>query len=254
MRSCRIVKVLTAVIMSALVAGCCGLLSRGEGGENTRTTRTKPRDDDSRTSSRSFAGRYEMVNEEYEDLLLVIRKEGEYYSLKWGVPASEPWFATGVELGRYLCTSTPGEEGAVGIYRRQEDGIAGLWFAEGEYVYDMSEGAEPLEPSNHDFSGSYSVEALDATAGESYTYTLTLKKNGGAYKATEFFEDGSAVTGDALAVDRIIVMGFPVGGSLVTKAFQKSGSKLEGKFFYSYYNDESGEEEVVTGTEKGEKE
>lgn len=253
MRTGTIVKALAFMTAIGVHAGCCGLLTDGGESENTRTTRTKPRTE-SRTSSRNFAGKYEIVDEEYDDLSLVIRKEGEYYSLMWGVPASEPWFATGVELAGYLCASTSGEDGIVGIYQKQGTEIAGLWLSEGEYVLDITNDASPLEPSSYDFSGTYSVEALDATAGESYTYTLTIKKSGNAYKATEFFEDGIAVSGDAIAVGRMIVMGFPIGGSLVTRAFRKSGTELEGKFFYTYYNDESGEEEVVTGTEMGEKE
>ncbi|NLI99504.1 hypothetical protein GX441_12735 [bacterium] len=253
MRSIQTVRFISAVFAAGFVAGCCGFLTDGSQAE-----REKPGESNQPTESvrqKSFAGRYEMESEEYEDLSLVIKKKRGYYTLEWGVPASEPWTATGVELDGYLCASTGGEEGVVGIYERKGSGISGLWLVDGgNYINDLSKDAEPLETSSVDFSGSYLMTADYADAGESYSYKLIIKSNGGKHAATEEFEDGGIVSVYALAVDRIIIMGFPVGGSLVTKAFKKSGARLEGKFFYSYYDEESGREEVVTGEESGEKE
>ncbi len=242
---------IAAVVLSGLVAGCCGLLSNNN--ENTGSNAVKPREE-TRSASRNFSGTYRMESEDYEDLSLVITKEGKYYRLEWGAPASEPWFATGIEFEGYLCAYTQGEEGedgVVGIYTKQGSKIAGLWFSGGEYVSDLSKGARALEPSDYDFSGAYDIHSGDVGDEEAYAYRLTIERNGDSYKARAVYEDGSNVSDEVVAVDRIIVMGFPQDGILVTKAFIRSGSKLKGKLIYAYPNYQTGIEEVSVGTEEG---
>jgi len=258
MRSKNTVHIIAMLIGMVLLTSCCGLLSdggRGEEDEGATTTHKHGQDEDNGEDiSTDFEGTYKMVNEEYDDLSLEISDEGNYYLLKWGIPASEPWIAYGIRFGDYLCVSIGGEDGIVGIYQKRGSKLAGVWLSEGELIYDLSEGADELETSDRDFSGTWAIESPDPETDEVYTYTLTVESSGDVYTATEEFEEGVEVTGSALAVDDVIIMGFPVGGSLVTKVFKLRGSKLDGKTFYSYFDDEEGFERVVTGAEKGTRE
>ncbi|MBN2252041.1 MAG: hypothetical protein JW724_08235 [Candidatus Altiarchaeota archaeon] len=245
----KIIFTLTLLAVCVLILpGCCGVLSERDEAPETEEPEDRPK-----VSRRvDFEGAFEMVNEEYEDLSLKISRKGPYYVLEWGIPASEPWLAYGMKVSDYLGAATGGEDGIVGVYAMDGERISGVWLGPEELIYDVSKGADELELSCKDFSGTYQMESPDPETGEVYTYTLRIKPSDKTYSATEEFDEtGVEIEGSALAVDDVIIIGFPVGGSLVAKMFEMRGTKLEGKTFYSYFDDEAGREKVEVGSEEG---
>ncbi len=246
MRDFRIFRRVTAFAAIGLLAGCCAVSDNGGRGSTgtgqVEETRSRPTD---------FSGKYAVSGEGYDDIDLVIKKEGKYYNLEWVYPGSES--ARGVELSGCLCAYTQGEDGIVGIYKKQDSGITGLWVEDGEYAYESSKNAKRLEPSSKDFSGVYDISSADVGDEEAYMYRLTIEKEGEGYRAKAVYEDGSNTTDEVVTVDGVIVMGFPQDGILVMKAFQKSGSKLKGKVIYAFPDYRTGIEQVSVGTEEGER-
>ncbi len=241
------------LMIALAVMGCCGLLSQGDNESSSGSDAAKETKRTSRPAD--FAGSYEIEDPNFEDLTLEITKHGGYYRLEWSEPESEPWFAYGVVLGNYLGVCEGGEDATLGIYKLDGKNLSALW-SDGEQVsaFDTTAGAEPLEPSSRSFSGTYSAVSRDQETGEKYDYTLRLVRSGDLYKAVESFDDGSSVEGFGFACDDVIIMGFPIGGSMVVKLFQMKGSRLDGKFFYSYYDEEEGEDKVSLGSEKASRE
>lgn len=238
----------TVFLAAALVmTGCCGLLSQTDDeelpGETERTTRISMKVD--------FAGSYKIEDPNYEDLTLEITRRGEYYFLEWIIPASEPWFAYGVQLGNYLAVTEGGEDATLAIYKLDRSNLAGLWCDGAEVQpFDMTPGADELEPSNRSFTGTYQGESTDEETGEHYTYTLKLRRSGDHYQAEEEFTDGTTASGFGFALDEMLIVGFPIGGSMVVKFYRAQGSRLEGKYFFSYFDDEEMVEKVVVGSDK----
>lgn len=229
------------------ITGCCGLLSQDDEQEipveAERTTRV--------SRKAEFAGSYKIEDPNYEDLKLEISKRGEYYLLEWIIPASEPWYAYGVSIDNYLAVSEGGEDATLAIYKLQGSKLSGLW-CDGEEVqpFDMTSGAEGLEPSEKSFTGTYQGESTDEETGENYTYTLKLRRSGDCYQAEEEFTDGVTASGFGFALDDMLIVGFPIGGSMVVKFYRMKGSRLDGKYFFSYFDDEEMVERVVVGKEK----
>ncbi|NLI99505.1 hypothetical protein GX441_12740 [bacterium] len=241
------IKLVSAIVTTALVAAC-GLGSASDESRQSNSLRQA-----GKTSGKScdFSGSYKVSGEGYENVTLKIKDEGNHYTLEWLYPESER--ATGVEFSGYLIASTPGENGIVGIYEKDGGRITGLWLEDGEYLSESSKGARTLKTSGHDFSGTYVVHSNQVGDEEAYTYGLTIEKNSGLYSATAAYEDGSLVSDEVVAVDNIIVVGYPVDGRLVTHAYKLNGSRLDCKFFYPRPDYQTGLEELFVGTEIGEK-
>jgi hypothetical protein len=236
----------TMLAIAAL--GCCGLMSR-EGEDPTRTSGSR-QETASSARKAEFAGSYRIVDPNYEGLTLEITRRGGYYHLEWSVPESEPWSAYGIVVGNSLGACEGGEDATLAIYKRDGNNLSALW-CDGERVsaFDTTSGAQPLKVSSRSFAGTYGGKSNDLETGEHYNYTLRLVRSGDMYEAQESFDDGSSVDGFGFAYDDVIIMGFPVGGSMVVKMFEMKGSRLDGKFFYSYYDEGTGEDRVSIGSE-----
>lgn len=247
MRQTRIFRQIAVLAAAGFLAGCCAVSDNGSGRGSAEAGQLE----ETRSRPVNFGGKYVVSGEGYEDVDLVIKREGNYYDLEWIYPGSVR--ARGVELSGCLCAYTEGEDGIVGIYKKQGSGITGLWLDAGEYAYESSKGAGPLEPSDRDFSGVYDISSADVGDEEAYMYRLTIERKGEGYSARAVYEDGSNSTDEVVAVDGIIVMGFSQDNILVMKAFVKNGPRLKGKVVYAFPDYQSGMEQVSVGTEEGER-
>jgi|GEM_PF-4857250 len=247
--------ILALFAVCIILTGCCGFMPDGADYRDMATdSETGENGVEKRSSHTGFPGKYEIVNEDDAEFYLTISKEGDYYLLEWGEEATEPWYTYGVVVGDYLGSYIMEDEDVMlGIYKRSGDGISGIWDVYGEFLYDMTADAEELELSSYDFSGTYLMESPDPETDEIHYYDLVIEKAGDLYAVTEVFEGGYELIGSGLAVDDVIVMAFPVGGTAVAKMYRLRGSRLSGKHFYDYYDDETGLTEFVVSEEKGKK-
>lgn len=233
----------------ALAFTGCGLLSNSQN-EKNGTDKSSVREQDP-----LFEGTYKLYNDEGDALTLTITEFEEGYKLRWETPDGDSWQGSGYVIEGVLAVESPKDPGTFGFYEKQGEGLSGIFTTlEGDgYFIEHSRGARPLRPSSRNLSGAYSVIGFDPS-GEGYEDTYYLKRSGRTYKVLWGSEDEPTLAGAGIASGNIFVAGVGVGGSIVVRLYKISGSKLDGRFFYSYFDDMEFKEHLTSNGEIAEKE
>jgi len=233
------------LVLGMVVMFCagCGSSSRGNNDAPEKTE-----------SDAIFEGAWEVEGEGGEDYtatLTVSKQAGDCYLLRWDSDG-ESREGDGYKFGEYLCVECPSGEGTFGLYKKDGDKITGIFttLENPRILTERSKGASRLAPSRRDLSGSWSVR--NTSDGDRYTWTDTLNvvRRGQTYIATWGPVDEPVLSGAGLGYDDILIVGAGVGGGITVKMFKVIGSGLEGRFFYTEYDEETGEVNFVTGKEK----
>jgi len=198
-----------------------------------------------------MSGSYDIAGEEYE-AKLTIEKSDEAYNLVWEYPdIEEPAYGYGVAVGGYLGFGDEGAEGIIGIYKKQDSDITGVWTSiEGDVImHEHSPDAGIIYPSLDDISGIYNVKGANSEGKNSYKEKMTIEEYDNTWTVSKEYEDGLIAVGIGLRVDNYLVTAFPAGDFKQITLYEIYGDKLEGKWVYRYVNDND-EEITVTGWEK----
>jgi hypothetical protein len=244
---------LLSLLCLASVIGCCGHPGReNESGGNP--PRSHERVSDSKGEN-VLQGTYTVTGRQSQDdgngqrVVSIVDEDGIYkITREVGLEAVE---YPGLEVRGCLGFADAGEGGIIGIYKKVNGKLAGLWmYAGGANVFsEQTKGATALRPSGRNFAGAWYVTGSHPDGSEPYEYPMTLEREGDAYKAEAEFEAGESVEGSGLAVDNVLVLGFDTGGSKIIKVLELRDSRLEGKWTFSYRDDLTGEPVTVVGKE-----
>jgi uncharacterized protein YceK len=233
----------------ALALSGCGLLSNNQN-EKTDSGKSSVKEQDP-----LFEGTYKLIDDEGDAYTLTISDFEEGYKLKWETPDGESWQGSGYEIEGVLAVESAKEPGVFGFYEKQGKGLSGIFTTlEGKgYFTQHSKEARALRPSPRNLSGAYNVIGFDAS-GEGYEDTYYLERSGQTYKVLWSSPEDPVLTGAGIASGDFFVAGVGVGGSIVVRLYKVSGSKLDGRFFYSYFDDEEFKEHLASNGEIAEKE
>jgi len=204
-----------------------------------------------------FAGTYPIEGEggSYAGNLTVKKAKGDSYTLHWEYEDMTEAEGVGIQVAGYLGFGDSGAGGVVGIYKKQDGGLSGLWApVEGDLVMvERSPNVPRLYASPNDISGTYRVKGASSDGGDSYRKTLSIEEMGNTWVVSAESEDGFITVGMGLAVDNVLVTAFGALDTKIITVYEINGDELDGKWVYVYYDDEKQRKVTVTGWEKGRK-
>jgi hypothetical protein len=164
-----------------------------------------------------------------------------YYYLDWVDQWDRESREIGFEFTGYL-GAYDFQNCGLGVYKAKDDGLAGfrVYPVVMRLLQVTSEGCQPLERSQADLSGFWSVEI---TEGERRTNParmhLLYRKDGDYWDGGEFDPDFDDVSsGWGLVTEDVLVMGFQnldIGG-MTLKMYSIKGDTLEGRWIEAYYD------------------
>ncbi len=248
----------TFMIAAALaLTGCCGLLSQGEEGNEREVGKSVSRKTTDNKDSGDFTGTYEVYQGEGPTYTLTIKRFEKGYKLKWETEDGETWSGSGFayEGEDVLAVESEREPGIFGFYKKQGSKLTGIFTnLEGDaYFTERSPGASALRPSVRDLSGKYSVIGFDGE-GEGYEQTYYIRRTGQTYKVYWNSEEEPTLTAAGIASGDYFCSGVGVGGSITVRIYKVEGSKLDGWYFYTEYDDVERKEHLFSNGEIAEKE
>lgn len=221
---------------------CCGAPS---GNEETPGVTAEPSD---------FSGTYEVFRDEGPTYTLTISGFQNGYKLKWETADGESWQGTAFAFEGVLAVETPRDPGYFGFYEKQGSKLSGIFTTlEGKgYFTERSPGAKPLRPSTRNLSGKYNVIGFDAL-GEGYEDIYYIKRSGQTYNVLWRSLNDPVLTAAGICSGDFFVAGVGIAGSIVTRIYKIEGTKLNGRYFYVYYDEENSETRLVSNGETAEK-
>lgn len=266
-------KLFASILTLAALVGC-GLFSQGEKGNERESGKeggksVSRRTDDSKDDG-GFAGTYELYQGDGPTLTLTVKRFEKGYKLEWETNRGDKWqgygFALKVEGNEEGEEGEEGEESVLAVESSREPGIFGFYKKQGSkltgiftsldgagYFTERSPGASALRPSVRDLSGEYSVIGFDGE-GEGYEQTYVIKRTGQTYKMFWGSEENPMLTAAGIASGDFFCTGVGVGGGITVRIYKVEGSRLNGWFFYSEYDDMEHKDHLVVNGEIAEKE
>ncbi len=228
------------LLIAAFVVTGCGL---GKGGGKEPVLPT--------TSSRNFAGTYNIEGPDYQGTL-TIKKAGEGYVLEWNFPNGQTHYGTGIEMEGVLGVVYAAEDGAgIAAYKMKGSKITGIWTPAGgeEVSYEKSRGVDELKASTRSIAGVYDAKG-EYIDGEEYENTLTLERSGETFQAYWEWDDGSSFPGTGFVVDNIAIVGFGDEDGAGITVYKIKGSTLDGKWVFTAYEDFEDVDKINLSPEK----
>lgn len=244
----------SAALLLAAVApittGCCGLLSE-EQKDDPAVSQTR----EEYERSKDFTGTYELFQGEGPLITMTVSRLGEGYTLTWETEDGRSWNGAGFAFEDVLAAAVEKEPGYFGIYTKYDSKLSGIFTTlEGAgYFTERSPGTPALAPSARRLEGRYNSTGF-SEAGEGYEDSFSVVRSGQVYRVLWGARDDPSLSGGGLAVGDLFLSGVGVGGSIVVRVYEVKGAKLDGRYFYSYYDDMEFKEHFVTNGEIAEKE
>ncbi len=225
---------LSLVIAGVLASGCGFSLGGGE----ARTGETRE------TTTKGFEGTYQVEGPDY-NCSLSINKVSETYHVIWSFADGSRVYGKGLELGGVLGVVFADEEGydaGVVVYKRDGDGITGLWTtADGEVLFaEKTPGADVLRKGTPDVRGLYGVTGTNDD-GSAYTGSLEIADMGQTLAAM-WLSGESEIYGTGFVADNVLVIGFGNDAGIGIAIYEISDGTLAGNWTFALY------EELATPT------
>jgi len=197
-----------------------------------------------------FAGVYEVEGPGY-NATLTIRKAGQGYHLEWRLPDSSVYYGNGVAVAGVLgAVCNRGKVSHLAAYKRDGDGITGLWAVVGgdKLYWEKTKEAVRLKRGSAAIAGTYKLKGTNPNT-TTYTGTLTLKRTGSTYEV--LWETGEPeVYGTGFVVDDVAVLGYRNKMGVGTAVYALKDAELEGLWLYSDFERLTSPSEIRTGTER----
>ncbi|MBN2252040.1 MAG: hypothetical protein JW724_08230 [Candidatus Altiarchaeota archaeon] len=200
-----------------------------------------------------FEGSYEVEAKEYK-ATLVISGLDEGYKLKWK-SKDEVWYGSGFAFQDVLASESGAGPGFFGIFKKDGKKLSGIFaYLDGSgYFTERSTGTLALRPAKTELDGTYSVIGFFPD-GEGYEETMNLERRGETCRVTWGPKDAPHLTGAGIVVEDFFISGVGVGGSIVIRIYTIDGKKLDGIYYYTYYDEEESKEHLVWSGEIAERE